>query len=160
MGVGMLVLGFPSLLGVYAMAYLYIINVSGWSIETYILIILSIVTLYCDLYYTLGWGTNFKWHKIHVLAHCVFLISEYTATGYRASKTEDSFSFFGIQLVVAMGLELMLFFPHLVFNVKQKSVDQKNMQNGIMVAMFIFGFSFGLDFLIKKNNALAYIPGA
>ena len=34
---GMVMFAFPSLLGIYAMAYLYISNVSGWTFESYII---------------------------------------------------------------------------------------------------------------------------
>ena len=88
---GITLLGFPSLLGIYAMVYLYIINISLWSIESYILVILVCFTLIYDLYSTMGWGVDFFWHKNHVLAHCVFLISEYTATGRIFSKIVSFF---------------------------------------------------------------------
>ena len=43
---------------------------------------LSLFTLGFDMYYTNQWDTSFFWHKTHVLAHLVFLISEYAALGY------------------------------------------------------------------------------
>ena len=80
---GMCLLALPSLMGIYAMAHLYITNVSGWfSAESNALAALSALTLGFDLYYTSQWGTSFFWHKTHVLAHFVFLISEYAALGY------------------------------------------------------------------------------
>ena len=80
---GMCLLAFPSLLGIYAMAHLYITNISGWfSAESNVLATLSALTLGFDLYYTSQWSTSFFWHKTHVLAHFVFLISEYGALGY------------------------------------------------------------------------------
>ena len=169
--VGMALLGFPSLLGIYAMAYLYISNVSGWSNESYILVVLVCVTLGYDLYYTFGWGTSFHWHKNHVLAHCVFLISEYTATGYFAERGEPSNSFFGIQLVIAICLEVLLYFPHLVFHMKTKAskLDAKrrqdnehknNMRSGALVFVLVFVIAFGLDIFIKRNSFYAYIPAA
>ena len=51
---GMVLLAFSSLLGIYARAYLFIRDVSGWSNESYILILLVSVTLGWDLYYTMG----------------------------------------------------------------------------------------------------------
>ena len=168
---GMLLLAFPSLLGIYAMAYLYILNVSGWSNESWILFVLICLTLGWDLYYTMGWGTGFQWHKNHVLAHCVFLISEYTSTGYLASKGESSFSFFGIQLMIAVCLELLLFFPHLLFyknfktteqekSISKKILEKRNMLLGIMSFIIIFGTATGLDFLVKQHHPLAYIPNS
>ena len=37
MFMGMALLGFPSLLGIYAMVYLYITNITFWSTESYLL---------------------------------------------------------------------------------------------------------------------------
>ena len=52
---------------------------------------LSLFTLGFDLYYTNQWDTSFFWHKTHVLAHFVFLISEYAALGYlQACSTKNS----------------------------------------------------------------------
>ena len=172
---GMVLLAFPSLLGIYAMVYLYIVNVSGWSSESWVLFILVCLTLGWDLYYTMGWGTSFQWHKNHVLAHCVFLISEYTSTGYLASKDESSFTFFGIQLVVALGLELLLFFPHLMFynksfkskesnvlnkamQIKPSNMDTKNVVSGIFGFVMIFATAIAVDFFIKRHHPKAYIP--
>ena len=81
--VGMCLLAFPSLLGIFAMAHVYITSVSGWlTAESNTLAILSAFTLGFDLYYTSQWDTSFFWHKTHVFAHFVFLISEYAALGY------------------------------------------------------------------------------
>ena len=57
---GTALLAFPSLLGIYAMVYLYITNISFWSIESYLLVILSLTTVGYDLY-TVRQGTLKKW---------------------------------------------------------------------------------------------------
>ena len=57
---GTALLAFPSLLGIYAMVYLYITNISFWSIESYLLVILSLTTVGYDLY-TVRQGTFKKW---------------------------------------------------------------------------------------------------
>lgn len=163
--IGLLLLALPSLLGIYAKAYLYVINVSGWSNESYILFSLTCLTLGWDLYYTIGWGVSFNWHKNHVLAHCVFLLSEYTATGYFASKGIHSYSFFGIQAAVAILLETLLFSPSVAFSTKNKYAkrsengDNKNTRQGIAAFIFVFGLAFGLDCLIRRMNPHPYIQG-
>lgn len=156
---GMAMFAFPSLLGIYAMAYLYIYNVSGWTLESYIITALICFTLCYDLYYTLGWGLSFSWHKKHVLAHCVFLLSEYSATGYFAHLEFPSNSFFGVQLIVAILLEFALFNPSMFYKIPQKK-KESNMVNGILLGLVIFGTAFGLDYLVKRRNPFAYIPGA
>ena len=165
---GMVLLAFPSLLGIYGMVYLYITNVSGRSSESWILSVLVCLTLGWDLYYTMGWGTSFQWHKNHVLAHCVFLVSEYTSTGYLASKGESSFTFFGIQLVIALLLELLLFFPHMLFyetsnskvsneawnnkRIKKNNLEKVNMTLGAFAFLIVFGVAIGLDCAVKQRN--------
>ena len=163
---GMVLLAFPSLLGIYAMAYLYITNVSGWSMESYVLAGLVCFTLGWDLYYTMGWGTSFQWHKNHVLAHCVFLISEYTTTGYFSASGGTSFTFFGIQLFVAVCLEILLFFPGLVFQMESTTSTDKarlsrrkhNNVVGIVIFMLIFGSAISIDYIMKLSNPFVYIP--
>ena len=91
---GMCLLALPSLMGIYAMAHLYIANVSGWfSAESNALAALSALTLGFDLYYTSQWGTSFFWHKTHVFAHFTFLISEYAALGYLQGRKSHPVSF-------------------------------------------------------------------
>ena len=85
---GLALLGFPSLLGIYAMVYLYVTNISFWTSESYFLVILSLITVGYDLYFVSFWNTSFWWHQNHVFAHCTFLISEYAACGYLAFKVE------------------------------------------------------------------------
>ena len=153
---GMFMFAFPSLLGIYAMAYLYISNVSGWTLESYIITALICFTLCYDLYYTLGWGLSFSWHKKHVLAHCVFLLSEYSATGYLGFSSN---SFFGVQLVVAILLEFALFCPNIFYKLPQKK-KESNMVNGFLVGLVIFSTAFGVDYFVKRRNPFAYIPGA
>ena len=156
---GMFMFGFPSLLGIYAMAYLYISNVSGYSMESYIIAVLICFTLCYDLYFTMGWGLSFFWHKNHVLAHCVFLLSEYTATGYFAHLGYASNSFFGVQLIVAILLEFVLFNPEWFFKISAKK-SESNISNGIWLSLIIFGTAFGLDYAAKCRDPFAYIPGA
>ena len=73
---------------------------------------------------------------------------------------EPYFSFFGIILVVGVCLEVLLFLPQLVFNLKATSPaeESRNMRNGMTVFSLIFGAAFGLDYLIKMQNPFAYIP--
>ena len=82
-----------------------------------------------------------------------------------------SFTFFGIQLVIAICLELLLFFPQLAFYVTptkhnkhmtghKETEDNKNMQAGMIICLEIFGFAFGLDYMIKSHSPDVYIPGA
>ena len=111
------------------------------------------------MYYTLGWGLSFSWHKKHVLAHCVFLLSEYSATGYFAHLGFSSNSFFGVQLVVAILLEFALFCPNIIYKIPQKKTES-NMVNGILLGLVIFSTAFGLDYFVKRRNPFAYIPGA
>ena len=70
------------------------------------------------------------------------------------------FSFFGIQLVVGVCLEVLLFFPQLAFNVKPspKDNESRNMRNGSIVFALIFGAAFGLDYFVKMRHPFAYIP--
>jgi len=164
---GLALLGFPSLLGIYAMVYLYITNISFWTSESYFLVILSLITVGYDLYFVSFWNTSFWWHQNHVFAHCTFLISEYAACGYLAFKGIDTFSFFGIQAVISICIEILLFFPGLAFKLpdkdkdtgKLKKYDEQNMKNGVIVSMGIFSLAFILDYLIKSKNPSMYIPG-
>ena len=171
MFMGMALLGFPSLLGIYAMVYLYITNtISFWSTESYLLVILSLLTVGYDLYFTNLWNTSFWWHQNHVFAHCTFLISEYAACGYLASKNIETFSFFGIQALISVCIEILLFFPQIVFKMPQKDGDtgkvkkklfddEQNLKVGFLTFLCIFGLAFGADFLIKSRNPYIYIPG-
>ena len=164
---GMALLGFPSLLGIYAMVYLYIINISFWSIESYLLATLSLITVGYDLYFTSMWNSSFWWHQNHVFAHCTFLISEYAANGYLASKNIETFSFFGIQALISVCIEMLLFFPQIVFKMPQKDNDTgkvkkhdgQNMKVGFLTFLCIFGLAFGVDYWIKSRNPYIYIPG-
>ena len=148
------------------MVYLYITNISFWSTESYLLVILSLITVGYDLYFVSFWNSSFWWHQNHVFAHCTFLISEYAACGYLAYKEIESFSFFGIQAAVAVCLEIVLFLPQVVFRMPKKDqvtgkllkFDQENMKRGFYMFLCIFGFAFGLDFYVKSRNPKMYIP--
>ena len=72
---------------------------------------------------------------------------------------QPHFSFFGIQLLVGVSLEVLLFFPQLAFNMKPSPKnDSQNMRNGVMTFVLIFGAAFGIDYLIKMQYPYAYIP--
>ena len=69
------------------------------------------------------------------------------------------YSFLGIILVIGICLEILLFFPQLAFNMKSsKKEESGNMRKAMIVFAFIFGASFGLDYLIKIQYPFAYIP--
>ena len=69
------------------------------------------------------------------------------------------FSFFGIQLVVGICLEVLLFFPHIAFNMKTSPKEEtQNMRNGMIVFALVYGAAFGLDYFIKIQYPFAYIP--
>ena len=113
------------------------------------------------------WNTSFWWQQTHVVAHCTFLISEYAACGYLASKGIETYSFFGIQATIAICLEILLFFPSLAFKLpekdsntgKLKKYDAENMENGMIASICIFGLAFILDYVIKTKDPFMYIPG-
>ena len=72
---------------------------------------------------------------------------------------QPHFSFFGIQLVVGICLEVLLFFPHFAFNMKTSPKEEsQNMRNGMIVFALIYGGAFGLDYVIKMQYPFAYIP--
>ena len=82
-------------------------------------------------------------------------------------KGIDTFSFFGIQAVISICIEILLFFPGLAFKLPDKGkdtgklnkYDEQNMKNGVIVSMGIFSLAFILDYLIKSKNPSMYIPG-
>ena len=117
---GLLVFALPSLLGVYLLNWCYISEVAGWSYESYVIVVASLLTLCWDLYYTSNWECTFIWHKNHVLGHLVFVLSEYSSTRFFASKGIETWSFNRIFLYLALCIELVLFFPHLVFSGKRE----------------------------------------
>ena len=72
---------------------------------------------------------------------------------------EPFFSFFGIVLAVGICLQVLLFFPHLAFDMKFSPKDEtKNMRNGMLAFALIFGAAFGLDYFVKMWYPFAYIP--
>ena len=72
---------------------------------------------------------------------------------------EPYFSFFGIVLAVGISLQVLLFLPHLAFDMKPSPKEEtKNMRNGILVFALIFGAAFGLDYFVKMWYPFAYIP--
>ena len=71
-------------------------------------------------------------------------------------------------MVIALCLELLLFFPGLLFKLpknKVKTDDSKmgyhreeNMVRGFFAAIIIFGLAFGIDYFVKIRNPRAYVP--
>lgn len=69
------------------------------------------------------------------------------------------FSFFGIQLFVGICLEVLLFLPHIAFNMNSSPKEEtQNMRNGMIVFALVYGAAFGLDYFIKIQYPFAYIP--